>query len=301
MFKRVSLFLLVNFLVIISVSVITNFFGLNRYLTANGLNYEMLAGFCLVWGMTGAFISLAISRWTAKRLYGIVPLNPNTTNPTERDILSMVYAASTRAGISVRPEVGIYDSNEVNAFATGPTKNKALVALSTGLIDRMDRDQIEGVIGHEVAHIANGDMVTMTLLQGVVNAFVMFLSRAIAYAIMNSGRNSNERGGNVFMFYAVQIVLEIFLMILGSAVIAYYSRRREFAADAGSAKLVGREKMIRALQGLKGNIALKDVSNTTQAESFKVMQISNPTKWALMFSTHPSLDKRIDRLTKMRI
>lgn len=299
--KRIFLFLLVNFLVIISISVITSVFGLSPYLTQYGINYTSLAVFCLIWGMAGSFISLGLSKWMAKQVYKIKIINPSTMDVQERALINMVHMAAQKAGISKMPEVGIYESIEVNAFATGPTKNRSLVAVSTGLLRSMNSSAVEGVIGHEVAHIANGDMVTMTLLQGIVNAFVMFLSRAVAYAIMQSSGRDNK-GGGYFMYYAVQIALEIVLMILGSAVIAFYSRVREYSADKGGAELVGKQKMILALQGLQNNYQLNyKPAADPKTDSFKVFQISNPSKWSVVFSTHPSLEDRIKRLSQTQI
>ncbi|HAR43341.1 MAG TPA: protease HtpX, partial [Bdellovibrionales bacterium] len=187
-FKRISLFLLVNFLVIITISVILKLLGIQPYLTAYGIDYGNLMAFCLVWGMGGAFISLALSRIIAKFAMGVKVIAPDTHDPALQDLVQMVHQLAKSAGLPAMPEVGIYNSPEVNAFATGPTKSRALVAVSTGLLQRMHRAEVEGVLGHEIAHVANGDMVTMTLIQGVVNAFVMFLARAIAFALAQAMR-----------------------------------------------------------------------------------------------------------------
>jgi len=217
--------------------------------------------FCLVWGMGGAFISLAISRIMAKMMMGVKVIDPRQLHdPQLQWLVETVHRLARSAGISTMPEVGIYDSPEVNAFATGPTKNRALVAVSSGLLNRMGRDQVEGVLGHEVAHVANGDMVTMTLIQGVVNAFVMFLARAIAFAVAQSGRRDDNEGSSFSSgtYLIVQFVLEIVFMILGSILVAFVSRWREFRADHGGARLAGRDKMIAALEALRRNYELID-------------------------------------------
>jgi len=192
------------------------------------------------------------------------------------------------------PEVGIYDSPEVNAFATGPTKNRALVAVSSGLLNRMGRDQVEGGLGHEVAHVANGDMVTMTLIQGVVNAFVMFLARAIAFAVAQGMRRDDEgRSFSHGTYYIVQFVLEIVFMILGSILVAFVSRWREFRADHGGARLAGREKMIAALEALRRNYELIDPQAQPAVQSLK---ISGRGGFLKLFSTHPPVEERIAAL-----
>ncbi|MDP3044246.1 MAG: protease HtpX, partial [Bacillota bacterium] len=184
MMKRVGMFLLVNLLVLTTIVIVTSVLGVNRYITAYGIDYGALLVFAAVIGFSGAFISLALSKWMAKKMMNVKVLEPrgNLTVP-ERRLIDQVHEMSRRAGLTKMPEVGIYPSPEVNAFATGPSKNNSLVAVSSGLLQRMDADAVEGVLAHEVAHIANGDMVTMTLVQGVINTFVVFLSRIIAYAV----------------------------------------------------------------------------------------------------------------------
>lgn len=297
--KRIVLFLLLNFLVVITISFLLSVFGLQPYLTSYGLNIKSLAIFCLIWGMGGAFISLALSRIMVKWAMRIQMIDPNTRDPNGKEILNIVYDLAKKAGLSVMPEVGVYDSPEVNAFATGPTRKKSLVAISSGLLRRMDRPQIEGVLGHEISHVANGDMVTMTLLQGVVNAFVMFLARIIAFAFM---RRSDEQGessvSSPFVTQLVVIALEVVFMILGSIVIAAFARYREYRADAGGAKLAGKEKMISALQELKKTIGIQDKS--AQQPSIQAFKISNPIGIMRLFASHPSLDDRIERLQNSR-
>lgn len=299
-FKRIGLFLAVNALVIITISTILNVLGVKPYITAYGLDYQSLMIFCLIWGMGGAFISLAMSRMMAKWMMGVKVIPVNTHDPAERDVLQMVHELSRAAGLNVMPEVGVYESPEVNAFATGPSKSRSLVAVSTGLLHRMKREEVKGVIGHEVAHIANGDMVTMTLIQGVVNAFVMFLARAIAYALtMARSDDSEETQGTPMSFYLVSFVLEIMFMILGSIVVSWFSRYREYRADAGGARLAGRENMIQALQGLQRTFENIEPSSQPAVQSLKISSRSGGLM--KLFSTHPPLEERIERLKRAAI
>lgn len=298
MFKRIGLFLAVNFLVIITLSVVTSVLGIRPYLTAYGIDYQALLGFCLVWGMGGAFISLAISRMVAKFAMGVQVIKEDTRDPMLQQLLQTVHSLSKSAGLPKMPEVGIYDSPEINAFATGPTKSRALVAVSTGLLSRMGREEVEGVLGHEVAHIANGDMVTMTLIQGVVNAFVMFLARALAFVISQAmrGDRDDERGGGMsyFAHHMLVMLLEMVFMVLGSIVVASFSRWREFRADSGGARLAGRESMIAALKGLQRNYERID---TASQPAIQTMKISGRSGGLMrLFSTHPALEVRIARL-----
>jgi len=296
-FKRIFLFLAVNFLVILTLSIVIQVLGIRPYIDASGIHYGALMGFSLVWGMGGAIISLLISRFMAKMAMGVQVIDPNTQDPELQDLVQMVYSLSRSAGLSTMPEVGIYDSPEINAFATGPTRSHALVAVSTGLLRRMRRDEVEGVVGHEVAHIANGDMVTMTLVQGVVNAFVMFLARAIAFAISQRGRSDDGERSEGFSsgtYFITQFVLEIVFMILGSMVVAYFSRWREFRADAGGARLAGRDKMIAALRALQRNFEEVQADDRPAIQSLKIS--SKGSGIMRLFSTHPALEDRIARL-----
>lgn len=295
--KRIFLFLAVNALVVITVSTILRVLGVEPYLQANGLNLESLAIFCLLWGMGGAFISLAISRMMAKWMMGVKVIDPNTRDAQLQELVQTVHQLSKAAGLPKMPEVGIYESPEVNAFATGPTKSRSLVAVSTGLLQRMRQNEMEGVLGHEVAHIANGDMVTMTLIQGVVNAFVMFLARVIAYAIMQAtrGDDRDREGGMSFLAYHLTVfALEMVFMILGSIVVAWFSRYREFRADKGGARLAGRDKMVAALQSLQRTYEIADPHAQPAVASLKISHRS--TGFRALFSTHPPLTERIARL-----
>lgn len=288
--KRIFLFLIINMLVIITISLTLNILGFKGYITAIGIDYTNLLVFCLVWGMLGSFISLWLSRVVAKMIMGVKVIDPNTTDPNLRWVIDSVYKISKQAGLKKMPEVGIYISPEVNAFATGPTRNRSLVALSSGLLEAMDEEEIEGVIGHEVSHIANGDMVTMTLLQGVINAIVMFLARIIAFVI-TSKRDRDD--GSWGLRYLITIVLEILLSFLGMIVLAAFSRFREFKADRQSALLCGRDKMIKALEKLKMTISRADL---TKVESVRAFKISSNSGFFRLFATHPPLDERIRRL-----
>jgi heat shock protein HtpX len=294
--KRMVLFFIVNIAMITTISILLSVLGVGPYLSKSGLNYESLAVFCLVWGMGGAFFSLAISRITAKWMMGVKVIDPQ--NPGQyQDLLQRVHLLAKAARLPAMPEVGVYESPEVNAFATGPSKKRSLVAVSTGLLHSMDRDQVEGVLAHEVAHIANGDMVTMTLVQGIINAFVMFIARIAAYAISaaiaNRSDDSDEAPANPMVFHLVTIVLEIALGILGTMVVAYFSRAREFRADEGGAKLAGREKMRSALEKLLQNSNRIDTAH----ESLATLKISGRRGGFLaLFSTHPPLEDRIARL-----
>lgn len=298
--KRIILFLVVNFLVVVTISIILNLFHVRPYLEANGINLPALMIFCLVWGMVGAFISLALSRTMAKWMLGVKVIPANTTNPDSKELLKMVRELANEAKIPM-PEVGIYDSREVNAFATGPTKKRSLVAVSTGLLDKMKESDIKGVLGHEVSHIANGDMVTMTLLQGIINAFVMFLARVLAFVFSGFGRNNERSSGSSYFSYMILVFLfEIVFMVLGSLVIAAYSRRREFKADLGGAKLAGKQKMLGALQSLRVLSEVRDPR--TEKSSIQAFKISVPGKKGFMylFATHPPIEERIERVQKLK-
>lgn len=247
--------------------------------------------------MVGAFISLAMSRIMAKWLMGVEVINPQLAAGQERQLVDMVYHLARNAGLSDMPEVGIYQSAEVNAFATGPSRSRSLVAVSSGLLRRMNSAEVEAVLAHEIAHVANGDMVTMTLVQGVVNAFVMFFARVLAYVVMRMGSKREDEGiGSPFLYSLLVFVFEIIFMILGSLVIAAYSRFREFRADSGGARLVGRDKMILALRALERTTEIHD----TRAEqpAFQTMKISNTKPIIRLFSSHPPLEERIARLEK---
>jgi heat shock protein HtpX len=286
--KRIALFVLTNLMVILTISILLRLLGIGHYLTAQGIDYYQLAAFCLVWGMVGSLISLSISRISAKMMMGIQLID--RSSPDAAWLYSMVEELSRKAGLPVVPEVGIYQSSEVNAFATGPSKRRSLVAFSTGLLNTMNRNEVEGVAAHEIAHIANGDMVTMTLLQGVINAFVMFFARVIAWAIAQNSRDENRQTSS----YMVTFLLEMVLGILGMLVVAAFSRYREFRADLGGARYAGKHDMIAALERLAGHTKMYDQQAALAA--FKIS--GGPGAW---FSTHPPLEKRIEALRKAAV
>lgn len=289
--KRIFYFLLTNVLVLLTISIIFTILPVGHYIGVNGIDYGALLIFSAIIGFTGSFISLLISRWTAKKMMGVKVIDPDLPeNEYEAAVVEKVYRLSRAAGLTHMPEVGIYHSPEVNAFATGPSKKRSLVAVSAGLLNEMDDDAVEGVIAHEVAHIANGDMVTMTLLQGVVNTFVVFLSRIVAYIVSQFVRSEIAP---IVHFIAI-IVFQILFSILGSIVVYAYSRHREFHADRGGADLAGKDKMRHALESLKAyaNRATAGEEDTAVA----TMKINGKKKFIALFSTHPDLDERIRRL-----
>jgi len=299
--KRLFLFLATNMLIMVTISIVMGilgifFPGIGQYTHGNSLNLAGLMVFCLIWGMGGAFISLQISRWMAKTSMG-VRLVDGATGQSELDWLyNTVERLSREAGLPM-PEVGFYDSPEVNAFATGPSKSRSLVAVSSGLLRTMSRSEAEGVIGHEIAHVANGDMVTMTLIQGVLNAFVMFFARIVGWAVGQAMRGNDDEGpsfGSSMAQMAVTIVAEIFFGILASFVTAWFSRQREFRADEGGARLAGRQNMIAALRKL---MSYQETIDPRGAE-LASMKISGKS-WMSMLSTHPPLEVRIAALEKL--
>ena len=281
--KRILLFVATNLAIVVVLGVVANLLGVNRFLTANGLNMGALLGFALIMGFGGAFISLLMSKTIAKWSSG-VQLITQPANADEAWILSTVHSLADKAGIG-RPEVGIFEG-EPNAFATGAFKNDALVAVSTGLLQGMTREEIEAVLGHEVAHIANGDMVTMTLIQGVMNTFVVFLSRVVGYAVDSFLRkNDQENTGPGIGYYVTTIVLDIVLGFLAAIIVAWFSRQREFRADAGAAQLLGRKQpMINALARLGGMVPGE------LPKSVASLGIGGSVgQW---FSTHPPIEER---------
>jgi heat shock protein HtpX len=285
--KRVALFLLTNLAVMLVLGLAVNLLGLNRFLTANGLNLPMLLGFSLVFGFGGAIISLLISKPMAKWSSRAQVIN-DSTDATHRWIVSTVKGFADKAGIGM-PEVAIFEGAP-NAFATGAFKNSALVAVSTGLLQNMTKEEVEAVIGHEVAHIANGDMVTMTLIQGVMNTFVVFLSRIIGYFIDRVVLR-NQSDGPGIGYYVSTIVLDIVLGVLAAVIVAWFSRQREYRADAGAAQLMGRKQpMINALARL-GGLTPGELPRAVEA-----MGISGKGGVMALLSTHPPIEDRIRAL-----
>jgi len=287
--KRVFLFLLTNLAVLVVLSLVASAFGVNRYLTQNGLNLEALLGFAAVFGMGGSFISLLLSKWMAKRATGArVITQPQSAG--ESWLLATVQRQAQMAGIGM-PEVAVYDAPEPNAFATGANRNNALVAVSTGLLNNMKQEEVEAVLGHEISHVANGDMITLTLIQGVVNTFVIFAARAIGYVI-DRAVFKNERGVGAGYMLTV-VVLELVFGILASILVAWFSRYREFRADVGGAHLAGRQKMIAALQRLS-----QAYGQTTLPKQITAFGINGGIK--NLFATHPPIEVRIAALQQGR-
>ncbi|GMU45167.1 MAG: protease HtpX [Lysobacterales bacterium] len=283
--KRIALFLATNLAIVLVLSVTMRLLGVEPYLTAQGLDLNSLLVFAAVMGFGGSFISLALSKWTAKRAMGVHVIDA-PANPTEAWLVQTVHGYAKQAGIGM-PEVGIYDSPEVNAFATGMSRNKALIAVSTGLLQRMRREEAEAVLGHEVAHAANGDMVTLALIQGVVNTFVMFLSRVIGHTV-DRVIFRNEQGHGP-AFFVTLIVSELVLGVLASIIVMWFSRRREFRADRGGAHLAGRAAMIAALRRLA---SLHPQPLPDKMAAFGIAG-GAPAGWKRLFMTHPPLEERI--------
>ncbi|MEM4986021.1 protease HtpX [Collimonas sp. H4R21] len=285
--KRIFLFLATNIAVMVVMSIVLSLLGVDRFLTRSGLNLPMLMVFSLVVGFTGSIFSLLISKQMAKWSTGARVIT-SPSNSTELWLVDTVAKLAQRAGIGM-PEVAVYQGDP-NAFATGAFKNSALVAVSTGLLESMTKEEVEAVLGHEIAHIANGDMVTMTLIQGVVNTFVVFLSRVIGYAVDRAlSRGNNDGPGIGYM--ATVLVSQIVLGIGASLIVAWFSRHREFRADAGSAKLLGSAlPMQRALARLGG------VEPATLPESMAALGINDKPGFMALFSSHPPIEQRIAAL-----
>lgn len=287
--KRIFLFLATNLAIVLVLSITMRLLGVEPYLNAQGLNLKALLIFAAVMGMGGSLISLAISKWTAKRMVGAQVIESPATQE-ERWLVETVRRQAQAAGIGM-PEVAIYDSPDVNAFATGMSKNNALVAVSTGLLRSMSRDEAEAVLGHEVSHVANGDMVTLALIQGVVNTFVMFLSRVIGHTVDKVVFKTEEGHGPAF--FVTMIIAELVLGILASIIVMWFSRQREFRADRGGASLAGRQKMIAALEKLK-----LGQEQAHLPDKMAAFGISGGQGLGLkrLFMTHPPLEERIEAL-----
>jgi heat shock protein HtpX len=285
--KRIILFVLTNLAVVLVLGVVASLLGVNRFLTPNGLDLTALLGFALIMGFGGAFISLLISKPVAKWSSGVQVI-AQPSNADEKWLVDTVQKLADKSGIGM-PEVGIFEGDP-NAFATGAFKNSALVAVSTGLLQNMNHDEIEAVLAHEVAHIANGDMVTMALIQGVMNTFVVFLSRVIGYAVDSFLRKNDENSsGPGIGYYVTTIVLDILLGFVAAMIVAWFSRQREFRADAGAAQLMGRRQpMINALARLGG------MHPAELPKSMAAMGIAGGI--GKFFSTHPPIEERIAKL-----
>lgn len=287
--KRIFLFVLTNFAVVLVLGIVASLLGINRYLTAQGLNLPVLLGFALVMGFGGAFISLLLSKTIAKWSTGAKIIS-QPSNQTEAWIVETVRKFAETAKIGM-PEVAIFEG-EPNAFATGAFKNSALVAVSTGLLNNMTKEEVEAVIGHEVAHVANGDMVTMTLIQGVMNTFVIFISRIVGYFVDKVLlRNNNDAPG--IGYYAAVVVMDILLGLLAAIIVAWFSRHREYRADAGAAQLMGRKQpMINAL-GRLGSLTSAELPKSLQALGIN-------GKAGALFASHPPIEERIKALQALQ-
>lgn len=289
--KRILLFVLTNIAVLLVLSVTLRLLGVDRILTESGTGLDLwaLLIFAAVIGFGGSFISLAMSKWMAKRMTGAQVIQ-QPRNPTEIWLFETVRRHARQAGIDM-PEVAIYDAPDINAFATGMKRNKALVAVSTGLLQSMDRDEADAVLGHEVSHVANGDMVTLALLQGVVNTFVIFIARVIGHVVDRVVFRNEEGHGPAF--WVTTIVAELFLAVLATIIVMWFSRHREFRADAGGARLAGKHKMIAALERLRR--AHEPVHLPDQLAAFGING-RIPKGFQRLFMSHPPIEVRIARL-----
>jgi len=292
--KRVMLLIVTNLAVVLILSIVLRLLGVDRILDAQGASLDLtgLLVFASVFGFGGSFISLALSKWTAKRMTGAQVISA-PRNADEAWLVQTVKRQADRAGIGM-PEVAVYEAPDPNAFATGMRRNSALVAVSTGLLRAMRRDEVEAVLGHEISHVANGDMVTLTLIQGVVNTFVLFFSRVVGY-VVDRVVFKTERGHGP-AFFITTILAQIVFGILASVIVMWFSRRREFLADAGSASLEGREKMIAALRRLQ-----KSAEQPHLPDQMAAFGISGARGGGLkkLFMTHPPLEERIEALTRL--
>lgn len=286
--RRIIYFLATNVAVIVVLSIVMKVFGLDYYLSAQGINYTSLLVFSAIFGMGGSFISLLISKWSAKRMSGARVIE-QPANETERWLVDTVARQAQAAGIGM-PEVAIFDAPVVNAFATGASKNNALVAVSSGLLNSMNRDEAEAVVGHEITHVANGDMVTLTLIQGVVNTFVIFFAKIAAFFIDSFLNRGEESHGPGIGYFITDIIFQMLFGVLASMIVAWFSRQREFRADAGGARLAGKQKMINALERLKMAAGQPDLP-----EEMAAFGITGG-KLAKLFASHPPLDVRISAL-----
>ena len=289
--KRIFLFLVTNIAVLVVLSIIIKILGVDQILTAHGINYLNLLIFAGVIGFGGSFISLAMSKWMAKRATGAqVIVQPRSQ--AEIWLVQTVQKQASQAGIAM-PEVAVFDSDSPNAFATGMNKNKALVAVSTGLLQTMTRNEVEAVLGHEISHVANGDMVTLSLIQGVVNTFVIFLSRVVGFFVDRVILKNDEGPG--MGYFLTNIVAQIVFGILASIIVMWFSRKREYAADAGGAHLAGTGNMIAALESLKRS-SIQPLDG--QMKAFGIAGKPSRNSFKVLFMTHPPLEDRIEALKR---
>jgi heat shock protein HtpX len=288
--KRIFLFILTNLAVVFVINITLRLLGVDRWLNeTGGINFSALLVMSAVIGFAGSLISLAMSKWSAKRMVGAQVIE-NPIDPTERWLVETVHRQAQAAGIGI-PEVAIYDAPDVNAFATGWNRNDALVAVSTGLLHNMSKDEAEAVLGHEITHVANGDMVTLALIQGVVNTFVIFFAKLFGFFVDRVLLKNDERNGPGIGAFVAEMAAQLLLGVLASIIVMWFSRQREFRADAGGASLAGRNKMIAALERLKINH-----EQAALPEKMAAFGISGGHAFAKMFMTHPPLDERIAAL-----
>jgi len=292
--KRIFLFVLTNLAVVLVINITLRLLGVDRILNqSGGVNFNALPVISLVIGFSGSIILLLMSKWSAKQMVGAQVIE-NPIDPTERWLVDTVRRQAGAAGIGM-PEVAVYDAPDVNAFATGWNRNDALVAVSTGLLHNMDKDEIEAVLGHEISHVANGDMVTLALIQGVVNTFVVFFSRLFGILVDRVLLKNDERNGPGIGAFIAEMAAQLLLGVLASVIVMWFSRQREFRADAGGANLAGRNKMITALERLKTNH-----EQATLPQQMAAFGISGGNGIAKLFMTHPPLDERIEALRAVR-
>ncbi len=298
---RIGLFLLTNLAVLVVAGIILSLLGVGSYRSAGGLNLSNLMVFCLVFGMAGSIVSLFLSKWMALKTTGTELIDPNAPrSQAEVWLLQEVAQLSQRAGIQM-PDVGIFPSYQSNAFATGWNKNAALVSVSTGLLERMNKDELRAVLAHEIGHVANGDMVTLSLIQGVVNAFVMFFARVVGDFIDRNvfGREDGEAPGLAFM--GITIVLDIVFGILASSIVMWFSRYREYRADEAGARLAGKQAMISALLRLQSESELPD-QMPKEMKAFAITEgKSEGFSLAALFQTHPSIEQRVEALQRLNV
>ncbi|MSQ74058.1 MAG: protease HtpX [Betaproteobacteria bacterium] len=288
--KRIFLFVITNLAVLVVISVTLRVLGVDQIMNqSGGINFNALLIMSMVMGFAGSLISLFISKWMAKRSVGAQVIT-TPSNATEQWLFNTVQRQAGQAGIGM-PEVAIYDSPEINAFATGWNRNNALVAVSTGLMNNMTSDEAEAVLAHEISHVANGDMITLTLIQGVVNTFVIFFSRIIGYFV-DRVILKNDRGEGIG-FFVTTIIAQLVLGVFASMIVMWFSRHREFHADAGSASIAGKRKMIAALERLKMNH-----EEAALPKSVAAFGISGGSAFSKLFMTHPPLDERIEALRR---
>jgi heat shock protein HtpX len=288
--KRILLFLATNLAIVLVLSIVAQLLGLDRWLATQGQSLSALLVFAAFFGFAGSLISLAMSKWTAKRAMGVQVIDPQSSDSSAQRLLTIVRGLAQHAGIGM-PEVGIFNSPEPNAFATGARRDNALVAVSTGLLARMSDKELQAVLGHEITHVSNGDMVTLALIQGVVNTFVIVLSRIVGNIIDRAVFRSDRQQGPGY-FISV-IVAQLVLGVLASIIVLWFSRQREFRADQGGARLAGTDSMIAALERLK---AMHDNPLPAQLEAFGIGSKKVATGLARLFMSHPPLDERIAAL-----